>query len=228
MKCALCGGKHTAWSGACPRRKAILTKISAAKKELLMHPYFPERVTITPGVSGRVTRDTSDNGRQPRPDTAEVSEVDMEVDETIGDNRAGEPEEPSGPSHTNTTAFDFTPNSSSMEASIYNFTAQEVPHTPSTRIFVDRVEASSPIQQSTQTAMAVPKSVRYPGTRKRKTAPLLNTTRTPLGDISVNRGDTTFTMDTRGTKTVFGSDTESMDVEMTQGEPKRACCDGAR
>jgi hypothetical protein len=78
MKCALCGGKHTAWSGACPRRKAILMKISEAKKELLMHPYFPEKFIITPGLSSRATKETSDNGRQPRQDAEETIEVGME------------------------------------------------------------------------------------------------------------------------------------------------------
>jgi hypothetical protein len=83
-------------------------KISEAKKELIMYPYFPEKITITSGVSGRATRETSDNRRQPRQDTEEeVIEVDMEVDETIEDNMAGEPEEPSGTSPTNTLAFDF-------------------------------------------------------------------------------------------------------------------------
>ena|ERR1700722_20035306 len=102
MKCALYGGKHTAWFGACPKRKAILTKILAAKKELLMHLYFPEKVTITLGGSGQATRDTRDKGRQLRQNTGEAIEVDIEVDEIIEDNIAGEPEK---------------------QTSIYNFTA---------------------------------------------------------------------------------------------------------
>lgn len=122
MKCALCGGKHTAWSGACPKRKAILMKISEAKKELLMHLYFLEQVTITPGVSGRATRETSHNRRQLRKDTEEVIVVDI-ADETIGDNTAEEPEEPNRPSPVNTHAFNFNPSSSGIKASIYNFTA---------------------------------------------------------------------------------------------------------
>jgi len=142
-----------------PKRKAILVKISEAKK-LLMHPYFPEKVT------SRATKETSDNGRQPRQDTEETIEVDMEGDEMMGDNTAEESEEQSRPFHTNTTAFNFNPNSSGIEASIYNFRVQDVPRTPSMTIFEDRVEGSSPIQQSTQTAMAVPKSIRYPGTQQ--------------------------------------------------------------
>jgi hypothetical protein len=96
------------------------------------------------------------------------------------------------------------------------------------KIFEDRVEASSPIQQSTQMAMAVPKSIRYPQTRKRKTTtvsadtPTLGTTRTPLGDVNGNKRATTLTIDTTSAD---GNDTECMDVEMTQGEPKRVCTD---
>jgi hypothetical protein len=131
MKCALYGGKYTAWSGACPKRKAILVKISEAKKEPLIHPYFPEKVTITTGVSSRATKETSDNGRQPRQDTEETIEVDMEGDEMMGDNTAGESEEQSRPLHTNTTAFNFNPNSSGIEASIYNTTAPEALESPS-------------------------------------------------------------------------------------------------
>jgi hypothetical protein len=140
-----------------------------------------------------------------------------------GDNTA---EEQSRPLYTNTTAFN--PNSSGIEDSIYNFRAQDVPKTPSMTIFEDRVEASSPIQQSTQTAMAVPKSIRYPQTRKRKTTTVsadtttLGTTRTPLGDVNGNRRATTFTIDK---SSAVGNDTECMDVEMTQGEPKRVCTD---
>lgn len=118
MKCALCGGKHTAWSGACLKRKAILAKISEAKKELLMHPYFPEKVTITPGLPRRATNERGNNGKQLGQDTEETIEVDME-DEMMGDNIA---EEQSRPLYTN-TAFNFKPNSSGIEASIYNFRA---------------------------------------------------------------------------------------------------------
>jgi hypothetical protein len=170
-------------------------------------------------------KETSGKGRQPRRDTEETIEVDMEEDEIMGDNTA---EEHSRPLYTNTTAFNFNPNSSGIEASIYNFRAQDVPKTPSMTIFEDRVEASSPIQQSTQTAMAVPKSIRYPQSRKRKTTTVLadtttlGTTRTPLGDVNGNRGATTFTIET--TRAV-GNDTECLDVEMTQGEPKMVCTD---
>jgi hypothetical protein len=193
-------------------------KISEAKKELLMHLYFPEKVIITPGLLSRVTKRTSDNRRQPRQAIVETIKVDIEGDEIIGDNTA---EEQSRPLYTNTTAVNFNPNSSGIKASIYNFRTQDVPRTLSITIFKDRVEASSLIRQSTQTAMAVPKSIRYPGTRKRKTATpsanstSLNTTRTPLGDISVNRRNTTLTIDTGNTLTVFRSDTESMNVKMS-------------
>ena len=95
-------------------------------------------------------------------------------------------------------------------------------------IFEDRVEVSSLIQQSTQTAMAVPKSIRYPQTRKRKTTTMsadittLGTTRTPLGDVNGNRRTVTFMIDrARAAR----NNTEYMDVEMTQGEPKRVCTD---
>ena len=47
IKCVLYKGKHTVWSRAYLKMKAILTKILTVKKELLVHPYFPERVTIT-------------------------------------------------------------------------------------------------------------------------------------------------------------------------------------
>ena len=90
MKCALCGGKHTAWSGACPKRKVILAKISEAKKELLMHPYFPEKVTITPGLPSRVTNERGNNGKQLGQDTEEAIEVAMEEDEMMEDNTAEE------------------------------------------------------------------------------------------------------------------------------------------
>lgn len=173
IKCALCRGKHTAWSRACPKRKTILTKISTAKKELLMHPYFPEKVTITLGVSGWATR--SDKGRQPRQNTEEAIDIDTEMDETIEDNTAGEPERQSRPLQTNALDFNFNPNSSGIESSDYNFAAQEVPRILNTRIFEDKVEASSLIQQSTQTAMAVPKSIQYLETRKRKKTTLRNT-----------------------------------------------------
>jgi hypothetical protein len=93
-------------------------KISEAKKELLMHPYFSEKVTISPGLSSRATKETSDNGRRPRQDTEETIEVDMEGDEMMGDNTA---EEHSRPLYTNTATFNFNPNSSGIEASIYNF-----------------------------------------------------------------------------------------------------------
>jgi hypothetical protein len=178
-----------------------------------MHPYFLEKVAITLGVSGWATR--SDKGRQPRQDTGEAIDIDTEMDETIEENTAGEPEKQSRPSQTNTLDFNFNSNSSGIESSIYNFTAQEVPRTPNTRISEGRVEASSPIQQSTQTAMAVPKSIRYLGTKKRKKATLLNTTRTPLRNISVNRRNTIFTIDIEDTESAFGSDTERMEVEMT-------------
>lgn len=142
----------------------------------------------------------------------------------MGDNTGEELEEQSRPLYTNTTAFTFNPNSSGIGASIYNFRAQEVPRTPSMTIFEDRVEASSPIRRSTQTAMAVPKSIRYPQARKRKTTTMSadtiarGITRTPLGDVNGNRKATTFTIDT--TRAV-GNDTECMEVEMTQGEPKK-------
>jgi hypothetical protein len=122
------------------------------------------------------------------------------VDEITEDNTAGGPEK---------------------QTSVYNFTAQEVPCTPNTRIFEDRVKASSPIQQSTQTAIAVLKSIQYLGNRKPKKATLLanttllNTTCTPLRDISANRMNTTFTIDIRDTRSAFGSDTECIEVEMT-------------
>jgi hypothetical protein len=76
--------------------------------------------------------------------------------------------------------------------------------------------------------MAVPKSIRYSGNRKRKTTTVSadtttrGTTRTPLGDVNGNRRTTTFTIDTTS---AVGNDTECMDVEMTQGEPKRVCTD---
>jgi len=69
--------------------------------------------------------------------------------------------------------------------------------------------------------MAVLKSVRYSGPRKRKTATaantiLLNDICLPLGDVSVNRRDT---------KAAPGSNIECMDVERTQVEPKSVCID---
>jgi hypothetical protein len=198
-------------------------KISEAKKELLMHPYFPENVIITPGLSSQATKETLNNRRQPRQDTKETIEVDIEGDEIMGDNTA---EEQSRPLHTNTIAFNFNPNSSGIKASIYNFRAQDVLKTPSITIFKDRVKASSPIQQSIQTAMAVPKSIQYSQTRKRKTITVsadtttLGTTCTPLGDVISNRRATTLTIDITS---AVGNDTEYRDVEMTQGEPKRVC-----
>jgi hypothetical protein len=52
---------------------------------------------------------------------------------------------------------------------------------------------------------------------------LIGTPRTPLDIISSNRRITTVTLNTGGTKTIFGSDSEHTDAEMTQGEPKRIC-----
>ena len=43
--------------------------------------------------------------------------------------------------------------------------------------------------------------------------------------MSINRRNTTLTMDIGNAVIVYGSDTESMDAEMSQGEPKRVCTD---
>jgi hypothetical protein len=134
-------GKHTAWSRACPKRKTILTKISTAKKELLIHLYFLKKVTITLGVLGWATR--SDKGRQPRQDTEEAIDIDTEIDKIIEENIVRELEKQSRPLQTNTLDFNFNLNSSGIESSIYNFEAQEVLCTLNTRIFEGRVEASS-------------------------------------------------------------------------------------
>lgn len=129
-----------------------MTRVAEAETELLMHPYFSEKVAITPEIFSRATREKIQNGRPPRQAGEETIEVDMEVDtevdEATGNNIAEELEERSQSPQKNTTTFDFNPNSSGIETSIFNFTAQDVPPILSTRTFEDRVETSSLIQQS--------------------------------------------------------------------------------
>jgi hypothetical protein len=146
LKCPLCGGKHTAWAGVCPKRKIILNNIAQAKKELLEFPYFPEQVAITPGISGRTTREHSDNGRpaQPREPTEEVIEVEMregdketeeERIEEVGGNTLTVPGDTANlrlnlPSSQDNSRF----NSSleGLDASIFN-PINQCPKTPRTR-----------------------------------------------------------------------------------------------
>jgi len=85
-----------------------------------MHLYFPEKVTIIPGLLSQATKETSNNRRQPRQDIEETIEVNIEGDEMMGDNIV---EEQSKPLYTNTIAFNFNLNSSRIKASIYNFKA---------------------------------------------------------------------------------------------------------
>lgn len=243
-KCALCGGKHAAWSAACTKRKAVLEKIAKGKKELLENPFFPEELDITPGVSECSTRVNSESGsnhRQHRQETEEVIEVDMgDVDELATDgpqssqasevmhnippapeagNRPG-PQKGLG-TGINSSIFRSTPGLNSSE---FNFDLH--PQTPGSRAFADRLQGSSPLPQSASTAMPPPRRFKDIG-RKRKlllssaNTTLIGTPRTPLGIIDSNRRTTTIALSTGATKTVFASDSEHTDNEATQGYPKR-------
>ena len=61
-KCPLCRKNHPAWSLQCEHRKSAVVRITEAKKYLKANPWFPETPIITPGVSQRGSRQSSDNG----------------------------------------------------------------------------------------------------------------------------------------------------------------------
>lgn len=234
LKCALCGAKHAAWAGACPKRKSILSKIAEAKRDLLERPYFPEQVAITPGISGRTTRNHSDSGKQ-MPIGIEDDRDELADDGPVAvlTQAARAPERSQQPTETpaiETPVFDQT--ARGTRSSTFNYRAQIIPQTPSTRIFRDRVEASSPIQKRASGDMPAPSRTRkILGTRRRKTAASFmvsqasqasqdESNRTPLAVASTNRRILTTTTGAGGTKIVFESESE-MELDMTQGQTKR-------
>ena len=63
LKCPLCGERHPAWSEQCRHKKKAIERITAAKKEVQANPWFPTiAINITPGVSQRGSRESSNNG----------------------------------------------------------------------------------------------------------------------------------------------------------------------
>ena len=61
-KCPLCNKNHTAWSPQCEHRKKAVAKVQEAKKQVKENPYFSTVPILTPGVSQRGSRQSSDNG----------------------------------------------------------------------------------------------------------------------------------------------------------------------
>lgn len=123
-----------------------------------------------------------------------------------------------------TTASGSQFRSSGLDASIFNFRTR-VPQIPSTRALNRRVETSSPIFQSSHRDAAPPRSAIH-GIRKRRTvvssanATLIGI-RMPLGEVSTNRRAVSYATDIGATKTVFESDSDHMQIDTTQGLPKR-------
>jgi hypothetical protein len=213
LKCALCGGQHTAWAGVCPKRKAVLTKIAEAKRELLENPYFPECV-VTPGVSGRPSRETSDNGRprRQRQPTEEVIEVVMDNDR---DELGEEPNQLTQQSTQHSTLpLDF--GTSGLDASAF-FYREPVPQTPNTRALRNRVQASSPIFRTHHMDAIAPRSTRNRVPSKRKTA---------IATGVRGKKEVVYSMETGATKTVFESDSDPMEIT-AQDTSKRVCTTSA-
>jgi hypothetical protein len=101
-RCANCKGNHAAFSRDCKEHKKEVDRVKAERKRLQFEPMFPAPPTITPSVSVRGSRPSSNQGETPRSPTPLLAQptintptsiaADVEMENGTPEERVGQPE----------------------------------------------------------------------------------------------------------------------------------------